>query len=244
MPSLSVPGRWCFGVALIGSGMVQLASREFVRLVPKFPAWVPAPGAWPLIVGALLLVIGFALLANRQVDAAANLLVALLAISFAVQRVPEIVANPGAGYVWTNPAKVLALLGGALLLARPGPASATLAAWLLAAFLLLGGVQHFVYAGFVDTLVPAWVPPDRRFWTLFAGMALVAGGLGVLLPRTRRIAGLWTGVMIFLWVPLVHLARAFELRTAFELAGVFEALALAGGAWLVAGAAGAPRGND
>jgi uncharacterized membrane protein YphA (DoxX/SURF4 family) len=102
-------------------------------------------------------------------------------------------------------------------------------------FQLLCGAQHFSYAAFVDTLVPAWIPPGPRFWTFFSAGALLAGGLGVLLPPTRMLAGLLAGVMIFLWVLLLHLPRSLEMKSAFELAGAFEALALAGVCWLVAG---------
>ena len=189
--------------------------------------------------GALLLGIGLAFMTNRKTSAAANLLVGLLLASFVVQRIPEILANPGAGFVWTNPAKVLALAGGALLLAG-GARMAVVAAVTLGIFLLICGAQHLVYAGFVDGLVPAWIPPSRRFWTILTAVALLAGGLGVILPWTRRLAGIAAGVMIFLWVPLVHLARTLAEKNAFELAGVFEALALAGVAWLVAGAPALP----
>ncbi len=237
MLTLNTAGRLCFGAALTGSGLMQLTNQEFVRLVPKLPAWMPAAGVWPTATGALLLVIGLTFLTDRKVSATANLLVAMLLASFVVQRIAEICAAPGSLATWLNPAKVLALLGGALLLARAGARTAKVAAWLLAAFLLLCGAAHFVYAGFVDTMVPAWLPPGQRFWTLFAAVALLAGGVGVVIPRTRRLAGLWSGVMIFLWVPLVHLPRATELKNAFELAGVFEALALAGIAWLVAASA-------
>jgi len=243
MMPLNTAGRLCLGAAVASSGLMQLTNQEFVRLVPKLPGWVPAAGAWPVVTGALLLAIGLAFLANRQASAAANLLVAMLAASFVVQRIPEIWASPGAGFVWTNPAKVLALAGGALLLARTGAGVARVAAWLLGIFLVICGAQHFVYAGFVDSMVPAWIPPGQRFWTLFAAVALLAGGVGVIFPRTRRLAGLWSGVMIFLWVPLVHVARTVELKNAFELAGVFEALALAGVAWLVADAQGRTPGD-
>ena len=219
---------------------MQLVNRDFVRLVPKLPGWVPVPGVWPIVTGVLLLAIGVAFMANRKAGAAANLLVAMLLASFVVQRIPEIMASPGTGFIWTNPAKVLALAGGALLLARPGAGVVTLAAWLLGIFLLICGAQHFVYAGFVDTLVPEWIPPGRRFWTVFSAVALLAGGLGVIWPRTRRLAGFWVGVMVFLWVPLVHVARTIALPNAFELAGVLEALALGGVAWLVAGAQALP----
>lgn len=235
MSRFAAIGRVCLGAALAGSGLMQLVNRDFVRLVPKLPAWVPAPGVWPIVTGALLLAIGLAFVTNRKVGAAANLLAVMLLVSFVVQRIPEIVANPGTGFIWTNPAKVLALAGGALLLAA-GARVGTLAAGALGIFLLICGAQHFVYAGFVDTLVPAWVPPNPRFWTIVTAVALLAGGAGVIWPRTRRLAGLLVGVMIFLWVPLVHGARTVELKTAFELAGVFEALALGGVAWMVAAA--------
>jgi uncharacterized membrane protein len=235
MSRFAAIGRVCLGAALAGSGLMQLVNRDFVRLVPKLPAWVPAPGVWPIVTGALLLAIGLAFVTNRKVGAAANLLAVMLLASFVVQRIPEIVANPGTGFIWTNPAKVLALAGGALLLAA-GARVGTLAAGALGIFLLICGAQHFVYAGFVDTLVPAWVPPNPRFWTILTAVALLVGGAGVIWPRTRRLAGLLVGVMIFLWVPLVHGARTVELKTAFELAGVFEALALGGVAWLAAAA--------
>jgi uncharacterized membrane protein len=133
--------------------------------------------------------------------------------------------------VWTNPAKLLALAGGALLAAGGSLRLAILPG----VFLLICGIQHFVYAGFVDTLVPAWIPPGARFWTYFSAVALIAGGAGMLLSKTRRSAALLSGVMIFLWVPMLHLPRAVGMRNADELAGVFEALAIAGVCWLAAG---------
>jgi len=172
----------------------------------------------------------------------------MLGLTFLFQRVPEILANPRTGYIWTNPLKVLALLGGALALAsikvRDEAAengklerwSLTIGPWLLGSFLLVGGVQHFIYAPFVDTLVPGWIPPSQRFWTLFAGVCLIAGGLGLFVPPTRRVAAILSGCMIFLWVVLLHIPRvATEVDKAFEMAGVLEALALSGVAFLMAG---------
>lgn len=52
--------------------------------------------------------------------------------------------------------------------------------------------------------------------------------------QTHRLAGILAGVMIFLWGLLLHIPRSLEMKSAFELAGVFEALGLAGVAWLVA----------
>lgn len=84
-------------------------------------------------------------------------------------------------------------------------------------------------------MVPAWMP-GLRFWTYFTGTALIAGGLGMMVPKTRRWAATLSGLMIFLWVWMVHIPRAAaDLGNASETSGIFEALALSGVAFLVAG---------
>ena len=234
MIPLPTAGRYCFGAAVAASGLMQLINGGLVRLVNPLPPWIGASAAWPATTGVLMLLIGAAILSGYRAKTASLLFGALLLAAFIVKCLPEILANPRAGFVWTNPAKVLALFGGAMVLGGRAEKWPWLAPVLLGIFLLICGAQHFVYAGFVDTLVPAWIPPGQRFWTIFCAVALLAGGLGVVAPRTRRVAGLWSGVMIFLWILLVHLPCSVEMKSAFELAGVFEALALAGTAWLVA----------
>jgi len=245
MRYLTMIGRIFFGAALVASGVQQLVVGEFVRLVPKLPAWIPAPALWPGVVGVVLVIAGGAIIADRMRARAATVVAVLLGLNL-MFRVPEILANPGAGFVWTNPCKVLALIGGALVLAGSLPgANGAGQRWagklvflgpvLLGVFLLVCGIQHFVYASFVDTLVPAWIPPRPRFWTYFSALALLAGGAGVLLPKTARLAAICSALMIFLWVLLLHIPRSVQLKSAFEWAGVFEALAISGVALLVAG---------
>jgi uncharacterized membrane protein YphA (DoxX/SURF4 family) len=110
-----------------------------------------------------------------------------------------------------------------------------LGAVFLAVFLVVCGMQHFAYSDFVTTLVPSWIP-GQRYWTYFTGVALIAGGAGILVPPTSRLAATLAAVMIFLWVLLVHIPRALAgPQHAGETAGVFEALALSGVALIVAG---------
>jgi len=56
-----------------------------------------------------------------------------------------------------------------------------------------------------------------------------------------RAAALWSGVMIFLWVLLLHIPRASSLRSTFELAGVFEALGMSGIGLMLAGGSASTR---
>lgn len=192
------------------------------------------PEGWARLGGLVLVVAGAAMLTRRWSRAGAVAVAALLLLVFVAAQLPPALGNPWTGFMWTNPCKVLALFGGALAGAnlKRGPTRL-----LLAVFLLVCGVQHFVYAGFVDTLVPGWMPPGRRFWTLAAGIALVAGGAGLLLPRTARAAALLSALMVFLWVFLVHVPRAVAGRSSAEFDGVGEALAVSGVALLAAGAA-------
>ena len=223
-------GRYFVGLGVLGSGIEQLVIGGFVRLVPKLPGWLPAQSFWAIATGVVLVLIGGAILAGYKTGVAADCLAVLLLILFGFH-VPAFAANSGA---LANPAKVLALAGGAFLLGGHGEKWPWVAPALLGIFFLICGWAHFQFSSFVDTLVPAWIPPNPRFWTYFAAVALLAGGAGMILPPTRRLAGIWSGVMVFLWVLLLHIPRSIQMKNAFELAGVFEALAITGVALLVA----------
>jgi uncharacterized membrane protein len=101
-----------------------------------------------------------------------------------------------------------------------------LAPYVAGAFFLLAGIQHFMFAGFVATLVPPFIP-GARFWTYVAGVALLAAGIGLWTPRFRRVAALLTAAMVFSWVFLVHVPLVFRVGRE-EWMGVFEALGISG----------------
>jgi uncharacterized membrane protein YphA (DoxX/SURF4 family) len=180
---------------------------------------------------------------------AAAVLGLMILLSILFLHLPLAATDPLVGFMWTNPFKALAFLGGVIILAGAlpeedaGRSSALarlfgklmpLGPLFLAAFMILGGIQHFVYADFVARLVPAWIPAPR-FWVYLTGIALIAGGVGILLPKTARLAATMSGIMILLWVVLLHVPRALaDLHIAGETAGVFEALALSGVAFILA----------
>ena len=69
----------------------------------------------------------------------------------------------------------------------------TLACYLLALFVLVTGVLHFVSPAFFISIVPAWLPYPAAM-VAASGVAEIAGGLGLLTTRTRRMAGI--GLML------------------------------------------------
>jgi uncharacterized membrane protein len=60
---------------------------------------------------------------------------------------------------------------------------------LLAAFFLASGVNHFVMPRAYEQIVPPSLQADARRVVELSGVAEILGGLAVLLPRTRRVAG-------------------------------------------------------
>lgn len=60
----------------------------------------------------------------------------------------------------------------------------------LAGLLLVSGVGHLVRPLPFDSIVPRWLPPSRRFWTVVSGLAEIAVGLLLVRPETRRAGGL------------------------------------------------------
>jgi len=73
----------------------------------------------------------------------------------------------------------------------------TLERYLLGIFLFTAGVQHFIFAEFVQHLVPSWIP-GHLFWTYFAGVALIAGGLGLITGVKAKLAATLSGFMVFI----------------------------------------------
>jgi uncharacterized membrane protein len=218
-------------------------------VIPEFPAWIPLRLLWVFFVGAALTAAGVAIFFNlRGRTVAAWTGVALTALVI-IAHVPNQLSGAYAAMLgaWTNALKELALAGGAWLCASSlASERSNLPAWLekmlplgryfFAMLLVLFGIEHFLYPKFVASLVPAWVGAPM-FWTYFAGVALIAGGPGIMVKRVARLASLLVGVMIFLWVVMLHIPRAIAdpyTNVGNEWASVFEALAFSGMALMLA----------
>lgn len=212
-------------------GIAHLVYRDFVtRVLPKLPAWVPQQSALAIAIGIALIAVAFALALNKT-KIALGLGIVLLAFAL-IFHLPLAIEARTNGGLWTNFGKGLTLAACAFVIAD----LKWLPRYLLGSFLILCGVEHFIYVKFVESLIPAWIP-GHEFWAYFAGVALIAGGLGLMIPWTARLAALMSGIMILSWVPLVHIPLALRnLSDAGQTVPVFEALAFGAASILISSA--------
>jgi uncharacterized membrane protein len=242
MDRLTSLGRVFFAVALIAFAAEQFLFGDFIPgRAAEWPAGVPGRLAWAYVSGAVFIACGVALLVGTRVREAGIVAGALIFAWAVVRNVPPALADRIYGGAWTNLGKGLALFGGAFALAgsaKPETAGFfNLGRGCLAAFFVSSGIQHFLFAQWVATLVPAWIP-GAVFWTCFAGVALIAGGAGLVMPWTARWAAALSGLMIGLWVVILHVPRALTAAAGQgrnEWTAVFEALAISGIAFVLAG---------
>ena len=250
---LATLGRLFFGIGIFAFGIQQFIYGDFVPgRAPAWPASLPGRLVWAYVSGAVLIVAGAAIIFKWKVRWAGFVVGALVFLWALLRHIPEVAANPSSGTVLTSTGKALTLWGGAFAVAgsvrategaHSDAASGTGSAdqrliligrLCLGVFLILCGIEHFVFAQFVAPLVPAWIP-GSMFWTYFSGVALIAGGAGLILTMTARVAGALSGLMIFLWFLLLHVPRAMAVNNRNEWTAVFEALAFSGIAFVLAG---------
>ena len=70
--------------------------------------------------------------------------------------------------------------------------------WLLTVVMVGAGVNHFIAPATYDAMMPEVLPAHRALVYL-SGIAEIAGGLGLILPATRRLAA-WGLVLLLVAV--------------------------------------------
>jgi uncharacterized membrane protein len=90
----------------------------------------------------------------------------------------------------------------------PEPRTKRVARWLLAAFMVAIGTSHFVDAAPFVKMVPAWLPAPGVLVAV-SGACEIAGGLGLLVPRVRRVAA-WGLVLLYVAVFPANVSMAIH----------------------------------
>ncbi len=220
-------------------------------IVPSSIPFIPGCVSCLWLVSIFMIVTaGLATGFSKYARTAALLLGAFLLLLFIALHLPSQLHNNWrflAG--WSNPLKILALSGGAFVVAGSLPKADSQNGFmsvlekiipfgkcLFAVDILVAGIMHFFYMSFVAMLVPVLIP-WHTFWGYLAGVALIAAAIGIIFNIKRQLAANLLGIIIFIWLIILHIPRAIADPTSGngnEIVSVFEAMAFSGIAFLIA----------
>jgi len=96
------------------------------------------------------------------------------------------------------------------------------------------GAEHLSEARFIMLAVPPYMP-WRLFWAYFVGVALLAASLSIATKIQVRWSGLLFGIMMLLFVAMVHIPRVLASpgdRIPWTI--VIREMSFAGGGWILA----------
>jgi uncharacterized membrane protein len=86
-----------------------------------------------------------------------------------------------------------------------------LSRWALANFFIAAGVNHFVKPRAYERIVPPSLHANAKRIVQVSGVAEIAGGVGVLVPLTRRLSGVGLIALLAAVFPAnLHMARSPE----------------------------------
>jgi hypothetical protein len=235
MSNLSRIGRYLFALATLCSGVILLLH----LISPVIPAggepFFVASHRWAWAIGAILVATALGMTIEKYAKPSALLLALVLLLRALVVYVPAVFVAPRKPGPWGNVFELLGICGCALVIY--GGWAVKLGRVFYSVELVGFAIQHFLYARFVATLVPGWIP-GHLFWAYFVGAALCASAASILTGIYTRLAAGLLGLMFFSWVLVLHLPRCFASpQTGPEWTSAFHALAMAGGALVIAGGA-------
>jgi len=83
--------------------------------------------------------------------------------------------------------------------------------FVLAGFLGVAGVAHFVAPDSFNALIPVWLPGNPSAYTYMSGLAELVIAVFLLVPSARKRAG-WAAVALFIAVYPGNLYMAYDWR--------------------------------
>jgi hypothetical protein len=241
-----------YGTSIAAMGLLTIYHKDFpYMLIPARHSWLVGQVLIIYIFGALLFLAGACITFGKMTRPVSLLLGSVLLLIFVFYFIPyEFLVSPKYMHFgdWENAAKELSLSGGAFaiagyagqrdhqvsgLLRKAGALGTIIYSLTIISF----SIDHFLYANEAAGYVPAWIP-YHVFWLYFCGVALLGSGLGILLNISRRLMATLLGLMIFIWVIILHIPYVIAAHgddSGGEVTSAFLALAYCGIAFVISG---------
>lgn len=247
MKDVSRLGRTLFIAAVWALGIQALICAAAIYELEPLPAWLRDPGIVADLTGLFLVAVGVGLLIDYLARVAAIVLCSMLLIWVLLLHIRLLVPDPAPDLSFTF--ETIALAGVAWALAgQAADIGALEGRWtaITGRTVFLGrhayGVSliafcavNIIYHNFIAGMIPAWIPA-HLFWAYFTGFASLAAGVSILSGVWARAALVMTGIMYGSWVLVIHVPYVSAHLHARDMwTDMFITMALAGGAWLLAG---------
>ena len=236
-------------------GVQSFIDSDTVIGLEPIPAWVPGRLLIAYLAVVILVASAVLIVLGKRARLAAITVGTLLFLWVAVLHIPKLASNLSSGNEWTCLFETLELGAAAWVLAgmlgdgldleslSSGSRDRMVEAgrFCFAISFPVFGVLHFIYRGYVSSVIPSWIP-GHMFWAYFTGVAHIAAGVGILSKVKARLAATCLAIMFALWVLIEHSPRvAADPGFKPGWTSLFIALATCGGAWIVAGSLAAAR---
>jgi uncharacterized membrane protein YphA (DoxX/SURF4 family) len=243
-------GRLAFAISLAVFGIQYIQYGKYVGGLPPVPPWAPGGAIGAYLVGVVLVAAALSLASNQKARLSALVVGGLFLFCVLFLQLQHFSAVVHNGVDRTRAFEPFALAGAAFVLAAllprgaSGPAPPLNSKRNLTLFgrvifgvsMVVFGWQHFLYAAFLATLVPVWLPA-HLFWIYFTGVGMVVAGLAITFNVLGGIASIGLALMFGLWVLVLHGPRVIaQPHNGDELCSLFVALAFCGASIIFAGA--------
>jgi len=225
-----------FGPPFEAVALAIFAAEHFLAargMMPIVPRWLPNPLFWVYFFGAALLAAAISFIVWRQVRWSALVLALFFLLIVATVDLPNLPKQVHERLFWTLTARETAFAGGAMVLSGSlwprgssiGTALMRIGRIFVGATMIFYAIQHFLFPQFVPgvplaKMMPAWVPAPTLL-SYFVGITLFLAGIGLIIPRTIRIAAAGSGAVLvlltaFFYVPIL----VTEIHTPLAVEGI------------------------
>jgi uncharacterized membrane protein len=251
MDSLLRLGRFFFAISVAAFGSQYILYGQLRRGLPPVPPWTLGGAPLAYFTGVVLVAAAIGIAANWKPRFSAALVGFVFVFCAVFLHGLHASAILRSGDARTGAFEALSIGAAAFVLAGILPVERSafhawdigsarfiqLGRYLFAFSMLVFGVQHFMYADYIATLVTPWIPA-HLFWVYFTGVGFIAAALCIAINKFSLLAATWLGIMFLLWVLVLHAPRvAAALHNGDEWASLLVALAMSGGSFIIAQAA-------
>ena len=249
MKRLTTAGSTIFGLSLIGFGIIQWVTQNFLTSLLPFTT-LPVKILWVNGTATLFLLCGVFLVLRQSIALAAAVTALLFTSFFLYPHLPRLFSNINNPRVWTVAFETAAIASGAWMMSaaciidtkkkkwmQGVPVAGAISRFVFAVCLVVFGIQHFMYSEFIIGLMPAWLP-GKYFWSYLVKSGFLFAALSLFLNRLVNRSMFLLGSMFLSWVILLHGPRAISKGTdADEWTSLCIALAISGISFYISGAA-------